>query len=101
MIALELSEAHIRADVSGIRADVPGGLLPLRIFETRYVDMVGGCMRQSAVFGVVLIVDGNDTSSMVNIAAVGTSARIVDFQEPDLGKQQHAGIETIDPEIRP
>ena len=36
------------------------------------------------VFGVVLIVDGNDTSSAVSIAAVGTSARIVDFQtQPD------------------
>jgi Lon protease-like protein len=58
----------------------PGGLLPLRIFETRYVDMVGGCMRQNAEFGVVLIVEGNDTSSAVGIAEVGTSARIVDFQ---------------------
>ncbi len=58
----------------------PGGLLPLRIFETRYVDMVGGCMRQEAAFGVVLIVDGNDTGSAVSIAQVGTSARIVDFQ---------------------
>ncbi len=58
----------------------PGGLLPLRIFETRYVDMVGGCMRQGAAFGVVLIVDGNDTGSAVSIAEVGTSARIVDFQ---------------------
>jgi Lon protease-like protein len=62
----------------------PGGLLPLRIFETRYVDMVGGCMRQQGVFGVVLILDGNDTSSVVSIAEVGTSARIVDFQtQPD------------------
>lgn len=58
----------------------PGGLLPLRIFETRYVDMVGGCMRQGAAFGVVLIVDGSETGSAVDIAAVGTSARIVDFQ---------------------
>jgi hypothetical protein len=58
----------------------PGGLLPLRIFETRYVDMVGGCMRQGAAFGVVLIVDGSETGSAVDIAAVGTSARIIDFQ---------------------
>jgi len=62
----------------------PGMSLPLRIFESRYVDMVGGCMRQDAMFGVVLIVDGNDTSSVVSIAEVGTSARIVDFQtQPD------------------
>src|SRR6202050_5992223 len=58
----------------------PGGLLPLRIFETRYVDLVGGCMREGVAFGVVLIVDGNETSSAVDVAAVGTSARIVDFQ---------------------
>jgi hypothetical protein len=58
----------------------PGGLLPLRIFETRYVDMVGACMRQGLAFGVVLILDGSETSSAVDIAAVGTSARIVDFQ---------------------
>ena len=58
----------------------PGGLLPLRIFEPRYVDMVGGCMREDAEFGVVLIVQGTDTSSVVSIAGMGTSARVVDFQ---------------------
>jgi uncharacterized protein len=62
----------------------PGGLLPLRIFETRYVDMVGDCMRRDATFGVVLIVEGNETGAVVNIAEVGTAARIVDFQtQPD------------------
>ncbi|HEY4972956.1 MAG TPA: LON peptidase substrate-binding domain-containing protein [Steroidobacteraceae bacterium] len=62
----------------------PGGLLPLRIFETRYTDMVGACMRQEASFGVVLIVEGNDTGSAAGFATVGTSARIVDFQtQPD------------------
>ena len=62
----------------------PGGLLPLRIFETRYVDMVGECMRQEATFGVVLIIEGNETGAVVNIAEVGTAARIVDFQtQPD------------------
>jgi Lon protease-like protein len=58
----------------------PGGLLPLRIFEPRYVDMVGRCMRADEVFGVVLIDGGSDTSQEVATALVGTSARIVDFQ---------------------
>ena len=58
----------------------PGGLLPLRIFEPRYVDMVGRCMRADEVFGVVLIDGGSDTSQEVNTVLVGTSARIVDFQ---------------------
>jgi hypothetical protein len=62
----------------------PGGLLPLRIFEPRYVDMVGDCMRQDATFGVVLIVEGNETGAVVEFAEVGTAARIVDFQtQPD------------------
>jgi Lon protease-like protein len=62
----------------------PGGLLPLRIFETRYVDMVGACMRQDASFGVVLIVAGHETGGGASFAGIGTSARIVDFQtQPD------------------
>jgi Lon protease-like protein len=38
----------------------PGGLLPLRIFEPRYLDMVGRCMREGADFGVVLITSGEE-----------------------------------------
>lgn len=63
----------------------PGGLLPLRIFETRYVDMVGRCMRANDVFGVVLMLGGSETNHEVNTASVGTSARIVDFQTLDDG----------------
>ena len=58
----------------------PGGLLPLRIFETRYVDMVGRCMRQNEAFGVVLISDGTETSTNVATSGTGTTARIIDFQ---------------------
>jgi Lon protease-like protein len=58
----------------------PGGLLPLRIFEARYVDMVGRCMRLGEAFGVVLLESGAETAGPVATAAVGTSARIVDFQ---------------------
>jgi Lon protease-like protein len=58
----------------------PGGLLPLRIFETRYVDMVGRCTRENETFGVVLVENASDTERQVVTAAIGTSARIVDFQ---------------------
>jgi hypothetical protein len=58
----------------------PGGPLPLRIFEPRYVDMVRRCMREEAPFGVVLILAGTEAGGAVhNTAPVGTSARIVDF----------------------
>lgn len=63
----------------------PGGPLPLRIFEPRYVDMVRYCMRERAPFGVVLIRAGVEAGGEVTrTAEVGTSARIVDFfQMPD------------------
>ena len=36
----------------------PGGILPLRIFEPRYVDMIRWCLREQANFGVVLLRQG-------------------------------------------
>lgn len=64
----------------------PGGLLPLQIFETRYVDMVRRCMREGSPFGVVLILDGHEARKEAregppSIADIGTRARIVDFTE--------------------
>src|ERR1700754_2017230 len=62
----------------------PGGPLPLRIFEPRYVDMIRKCMREGAPFGVLLIRSGKEVGDVSSAADVGTSARIVDFhQMPD------------------
>jgi Lon protease-like protein len=62
----------------------PGGPLPLRIFETRYVDMVRHCMRSGSAFGVVLIRAGGEVGSVARTADIGTTARIVDFSQlPD------------------
>ncbi len=62
----------------------PGGLLPLRIFEPRYVDMVGRCMRAGIRFGVVLILEGGEVGGVTAMAEVGTVARIDDFSRlPD------------------
>lgn len=36
----------------------PGGLLPLRIFEVRYLDMIGRCHKAGAPFGVVCLSEG-------------------------------------------
>jgi Lon protease-like protein len=59
----------------------PGGPLPLRIFETRYVDMVRHCMREHSAFGVVLIRAGSEVGAAGagDTCMVGTTARIVDF----------------------
>jgi uncharacterized protein len=58
----------------------PGGPLPLRIFETRYVDMVGSCMRGDQRFGVVLIREGGEVGPAETVD-VGTMAKIVDFHQ--------------------
>ena len=70
----------------------PGGVLPLRIFEPRYVDMVRWCMREQANFGVVLlreggeVIDGADALAVdQELFAVGTEAEIVDFNQADNG----------------
>ena len=57
----------------------PGGPLPLRIFETRYTDMVRRCMREQQPFGVVLIQEGDEAGPVATTATVGCSARIADF----------------------
>jgi Lon protease-like protein len=57
----------------------PSGPLPLRIFETRYTDMVRNCMREQRPFGVILIQDGDEAGPVATTATVGCSARIADF----------------------
>ena len=67
----------------------PGGLLPLKIFEQRYVEMAKACMKDEQPFGVCLITQGEEVASAPGvtpeIASVGTLARITDFDMPQLG----------------
>lgn len=64
----------------------PGGTLPLRIFETRYLDLISTCLRTDSGFGVVTIHEGRETGSPpTRIHPVGTLARIVDFDQLDDG----------------
>lgn len=60
----------------------PDGPLPLRIFETRYYDMVRRCMREGTGFGVVLIREGRETGTGdTEVYEVGTAADITDFHQ--------------------
>ena len=63
----------------------PGGTLPLRIFEPRYLTMVGDCMKRGAGFGVVLIREGSEAGEDVTFYATGTGATIADFDQLDDG----------------
>jgi Lon protease-like protein len=57
----------------------PGGFLPLRIFEQRYLDMVKDCARGDSGFGVCLIREGEEAGGAVKTTEVGTVAQIVDW----------------------
>ncbi len=64
---------------------LPRNQLPLRIFEPRYSDMVAECMRADQPFGVVLIHEGEETESNIEIFTVGTLAKIIDWENRDDG----------------
>jgi Lon protease-like protein len=63
----------------------PGGRLPLRIFEPRYLDMVRECGLSGGCFGVCLINNRQDTARPATHFSVGTTARIIDFSSLDGG----------------
>lgn len=63
----------------------PGGVLPLRIFEPRYLDMVKSCMRNEHGFGVCMIIQGEEVGQNTASAALGCEARIIDFDQTPEG----------------
>ncbi|MGQ0654932.1 MAG: LON peptidase substrate-binding domain-containing protein [Betaproteobacteria bacterium] len=63
----------------------PGGRLPLRIFEARYMDMAKACLKDGAPFGVCLIREGREVGEPAVPFDVGTLARIGTWDMPQLG----------------
>lgn len=63
----------------------PGGVLPLRVFETRYVDMVRACMKHDTPFGVIAIRSGNEVGDAAEPYRVGTLAHITEWDMPEFG----------------
>ena len=63
----------------------PGGLLPLRVFEPRYMDMVTACIKEEAPFGVCLIESGQEVGKPAVPHAIGTLARISEWDMQQLG----------------
>lgn len=58
----------------------PGGPLPLRVFEPRYLDMISRCMKDDVPFGVLLIRDGQEVGP-VTTYEIGTLATITDWYQ--------------------
>lgn len=60
----------------------PGGVLPLRVVETRHIDMVRYGIKNHGLFGVCLF---NDNSEKQNHSDIGCTARVVDFDNDGYG----------------
>ena len=63
----------------------PGSLLPLRIFEVRYMDMARACLRDGSAFGVCLIKEGQEVGAPALPEKVGCIARIAECDMEELG----------------
>jgi Lon protease-like protein len=76
----------------------PGGVLPLRIFEVRYLDLIGRCQKEGAPFGVVCLSRGSEVRQPPHAGdpgdtpfdpevfhLVGTMAHITAFERPQPG----------------
>lgn len=63
----------------------PEGVLQLRIFEPRYLDMVTEVMRSDSPFGVCLISRGQEVGEPAHCHDIGTLARIRDWDQSDSG----------------
>ena len=67
----------------------PGGLLPLKVFEARYIEMTKACLKDERPFGVVLLTRGDEVARKdgdpPEFAPIGTLARIASWDMPQLG----------------
>ncbi|KAF1020053.1 MAG: Lon protease 2 [Paracidovorax wautersii] len=66
----------------------PQGMLPLRIFELRYLEMIGQCLRTGEPFGIVLLSHGHEVRQPGQpevLSDVGTCATVVAHQRPQPG----------------
>lgn len=58
----------------------PGGILPLKIFEQRYLSLVKSCMKNELGFVVVLISSGKEVNDAPKIHKIGTYVKIIDWE---------------------
>ena len=65
----------------------PGGLLPLKIFEARYLDMVRNCLKNKTSFAIVTLLPENqvDPANTLPFASVGTLVEVVDADVTTVG----------------
>jgi Lon protease-like protein len=66
----------------------PGGLLSLKVFEARYLDLVSACMRENKPFGVVSLRQGTEvrrSDEPVMLETLGTLSELLDVDAAQSG----------------
>ena len=67
---------------------VPGEIVPLNIFEMRYIDLMKECIGADKPFGISKLKQGSDTQTDVEFETIGCSAKIIDWDMPKMGFYQ-------------
>jgi Lon protease-like protein len=69
---------------------LPGMVLPLRIFEARYLDLMSACLRQQQPFGVVTLIRGGEVRGpdAVSTTTQGCLAALLSCDAPSPGLLQ-------------
>src|SRR5689334_5424474 len=63
----------------------PDGVLPLKVFEQRYIEMTKVCLREGRPFGVCLIKEGHEVGTAAVPEPIGCLAAIEQWDMPQLG----------------
>jgi hypothetical protein len=66
----------------------PGGLLSLKVFEARYLDLMATCLREQSRFGVVALSRGSEVQhadKAVDFASIGVIAELIDVDSAQAG----------------
>jgi Lon protease-like protein len=63
----------------------PEGVLPLKVFEQRYIELTKACLRDNAPFGVCLIREGREVGAAALPEQVGCLANIAQWDMPQFG----------------
>lgn len=64
---------------------LPGGRIPLQLFEPRYIDMLTRCLKSDEGFVITLLRDGAEAGRVASFYEIGTYVRIIDFQQLESG----------------
>jgi uncharacterized protein len=66
----------------------PGGVLSLKIFETRYMDMAKAALKHNTPFGIALILEGSEVGTPAAHERIGTAVNIAEWDMQQLGVLQ-------------